>query len=98
MVYMSDLEGLIERMDVANQRNQHETRENLDKMFTYIARLEVAVGKLTVQLEEESRWRAETKVEIKTLRDRVRHIEMFFAPVVLLLGTGIAVIAKKLGL
>ena len=52
---MTDIEKAIERIETQALRNQRETRENLDKMFITIARLEVAVGKLTVQLEEERR-------------------------------------------
>lgn len=94
---MTDVEKAIDRIEKSMSRNQHETRENIDKLFIYLARLEVAIGKLTVQLETEKERHGETKDGIDMLRGRIRRVELVFAPVTIALGGVMAYIIKKFG-
>lgn len=94
---MDEVKQAIDKMEQTAIRNQRETRKNLDKIFIHLSRLEVAIGKLNVQLELEKEHRGDIKDEITVAKDRIRRIEVVFLPVALSIGAVIAWLSKKFG-
>jgi len=48
---MDDISTAIQRLDKRIEDERRDTRKNYDKLFAYIARLEVSTGKLVVHIE-----------------------------------------------
>lgn len=91
------IDKMVDRMEETAVRNQRETREHLNKLFIYIARLEVSVGKLNVQIEMEREQKDEIKKDVAGIKDRLRNVEVIFLPVTLSVGAVAAYVLKKFG-